>query len=298
MGKRKYWTAEEEKLQAILYVQSSNSVVQACRESGIDPSMYYKWKKAYEEKGEEGLRPKYSKTNPELERLKKENERLKKLLAKKELELEIAREFIKNFKNTEEKVKAIEEFMRKHPTLNVRKICRVLVISRSPYYAYQKPRVSAPHGRSLTKETYNRLSEEKGSDEEVVKEIEEILSGKFVPYRYRKVMAALRRKGYVINHKKVYRLMKESRLLLKEVWKGKESREKRTIPEGAEAPNKKWSIDIKHCKALNRERWYVIAVKDRYTKEVITIAVERKHTYQEVENVMYQAAERNGTLRN
>jgi len=44
MRKRKYWTAEE-KLQAILYVQSSGSVAQACRELEIDPSMYYKWKK-------------------------------------------------------------------------------------------------------------------------------------------------------------------------------------------------------------------------------------------------------------
>jgi len=40
MGK-KYWTAKE-KLQAILYVQSSTSVVQACRELRLDPSMYYK----------------------------------------------------------------------------------------------------------------------------------------------------------------------------------------------------------------------------------------------------------------
>jgi len=94
MRKRKYWTAEE-KLQAILYVQSSGSVAQACRELEIDPSMYYKWKKAYEEKGEEGLKPKYSRRDPELERLRKENERLKKLLAEKTLELELAREFIK-----------------------------------------------------------------------------------------------------------------------------------------------------------------------------------------------------------
>jgi len=191
-------------------------------------------------------------------------------------------------------VKAAEEFMRKYPTLNVKKICGVLVISRSTYYAYQKPRTPASRGRPLTKETYNLLREEKVSEEEVVKEIEEILSGKFVLYGYRKVTAALRRKGYVINHKKVYRLMKESGLLLKEVWKRKESREERTIPEGVEAPNKKWSIDIKHCKALNGEKGYVIAVKDCYTKEVIAVAVERKHTYQEVENVMYRAfAERN-----
>jgi len=94
MRKRKHWTADE-KLQAILYVDSSSSVTQACRELGIDPSMYYKWKKAYEEKGKEGLQPRYSKRDPELERLKRENERLKKLLAEKTLEVELLQEFIK-----------------------------------------------------------------------------------------------------------------------------------------------------------------------------------------------------------
>jgi len=94
MRKRKYWTAEE-KLQAIMYVEAAESVTRACRELGIDPSMYYKWKKAYDEKGEEGLKPKYPKKDPEVERLKKENERLKKLLAEKTLELELAQEYIK-----------------------------------------------------------------------------------------------------------------------------------------------------------------------------------------------------------
>ena len=94
MARRKYWTAEE-KLNAILYVQASDSVTQACRELGIDPSMYYKWKKAYEEKGQQGLLPKHPKKDPEIERLKKENEKLKKLLAEKTLELELAKEFIK-----------------------------------------------------------------------------------------------------------------------------------------------------------------------------------------------------------
>ncbi len=76
MRKRKHWTAEE-KLRAIMYVGSAESVTQACRELGIDPSMYYKWKRAYKEKGEEGLQPKYRKKDPELERLRRENESLK-----------------------------------------------------------------------------------------------------------------------------------------------------------------------------------------------------------------------------
>ncbi len=60
--------------------------------------MYSRWRKTYEEKGEGGLKPKYSTKDLELERLKRKNERLKKLLAEKELEFEIAREFIKTSK--------------------------------------------------------------------------------------------------------------------------------------------------------------------------------------------------------
>jgi len=44
-----------------MYVGSAEPVTQACRKLGIDPSTYYKWKRAYEEKGKEGLYPKYRK---------------------------------------------------------------------------------------------------------------------------------------------------------------------------------------------------------------------------------------------
>ena len=98
MKRRKHWTADE-KLKAILYVDASTSVTQACRELGIDPSMYYKWKRIYREKGKEGLEPKYSKKDPELEKLEKENELLKKLLAEKTLQVELLQEFIKKTHN-------------------------------------------------------------------------------------------------------------------------------------------------------------------------------------------------------
>jgi putative transposase len=100
--RRKHWTAEE-KLKAIQYIDSSNSVTKACRELGIDPSMYYRWKKTYQEKGKEGLEPKYSGKNPELEKLKRENEMLKKLLAEKTLEMELLQEFLKKTTNNRRK---------------------------------------------------------------------------------------------------------------------------------------------------------------------------------------------------
>ncbi len=61
-----------------MYVDSAESVTQACRELGIDLFMYSKWKRACEEKGEEGLQPKYRKKDPKLEKLRRENERPKK----------------------------------------------------------------------------------------------------------------------------------------------------------------------------------------------------------------------------
>lgn len=48
---------------------------------------------------------------------------------------------------------------------------------------------------------------------EVVKDIEKTLSQEFCCYGYRNMTGELKDMGWVINHKKVYRIMKESRLL-------------------------------------------------------------------------------------
>ena len=47
----------------------------------------------------------------------------------------------------------------------------------------------------------------------VVKEIEDTLSQEFCCYGYRNMTGELRERGWIINHKKVYRLMKEHKLL-------------------------------------------------------------------------------------
>jgi transposase InsO family protein len=48
---------------------------------------------------------------------------------------------------------------------------------------------------------------------EVVKDIEKTLTQEFCCYGYRNMAGELKEMGWIINHKKVYRLMKESRLL-------------------------------------------------------------------------------------
>ncbi|MGH7479847.1 MAG: transposase [Candidatus Methylomirabilales bacterium] len=97
---KRRWTAET-KLSLIKEVQTSGSVVETCKKFGVDPSMYYKWKRTYESQGLEGLERKFSKSDPEFRRLQAENEKLKKLLAEKELAISMLQEVVKKTKHNQ-----------------------------------------------------------------------------------------------------------------------------------------------------------------------------------------------------
>jgi len=90
--KRKKWTVEE-KL-AFIQEAEKEGVVVTCRKHGIYASAYYQWKRRYDALGIEGLSSRRSR-DPEFERLMRENQRLKQLLADKELELDIKGSLLK-----------------------------------------------------------------------------------------------------------------------------------------------------------------------------------------------------------
>lgn len=94
MKAKRTWSIEEKV--SILKEIKETRVVEGCRKHGIYATTYYDWKRKYEEKGADGLVPHYGrKQNTEVKRIIKENERLKKLLAEKELELSIQGELLK-----------------------------------------------------------------------------------------------------------------------------------------------------------------------------------------------------------
>jgi len=94
MKTKRTWSIEEKI--SILKDIEKTGVVEGCRKHGIYATTYYDWKKKYEEKGADGLISRSGrKSNYELKKIQKENERLKKLLAEKELELSIKTELLK-----------------------------------------------------------------------------------------------------------------------------------------------------------------------------------------------------------
>jgi putative transposase len=66
-----------------------------CRKHEIAQSLYYRWKHVFEQKGIDGLQGQYYRVDPEVKALQEENEKLKKIIGKQALELEVKNELLK-----------------------------------------------------------------------------------------------------------------------------------------------------------------------------------------------------------
>ncbi|MGI6757330.1 MAG: transposase [Bacteroidaceae bacterium] len=65
------------------------------RKYNISPSLYNRWRKKYLSEGLKGLKDEYKRTDPEVLALQAENERLKRIVARQALELEVKSELLK-----------------------------------------------------------------------------------------------------------------------------------------------------------------------------------------------------------
>ena len=83
MTERRRWKAEE-KLALINEIKKKGQVVETCGKYSVDPSMFYRWKETFDTYGMDGLRSRTRNSDPSIRKLRKENERLKKMLAEKE----------------------------------------------------------------------------------------------------------------------------------------------------------------------------------------------------------------------
>ncbi len=91
---KRTWTVEEK--QSILKEGKEQGVAQTCRKYGIYASLYYNWKEKFDHGGSDALKPQYVKRNEkEMTRLQKENNKLKQILAEKELALQMNAELFK-----------------------------------------------------------------------------------------------------------------------------------------------------------------------------------------------------------
>jgi putative transposase len=148
------------------------------------------------------------------------------------------------------------------------KALSALQLSRHQYYYKAK---STRPGRKPTQTTkrmlHGKLIEQ--DDKEVVRQIEQVRKDPDTNYGYRRMCAALMILGYFINHKKVYRLMKENQMLAKRhKAKGKNFAQYRiVIPQG---PLEVIEMDIKYVWiAGTRSHAYILTILDTFTRFVL-----------------------------
>ena len=124
-------------------------------------------------------------------------------------------------------------------------------------------------------------------DTKVIEQIKGILSQEFCCYGYHNVTDELREMGYIINHKKVYRLMKEQNLLLGKVisTSGKRQFVKHRKIE-ATRPMEYLCLDIKYVWVAGESRnYFLLTVLDVFTRVAIEQIFQKSIRKMDVINI-------------
>jgi len=162
-----------------------------------------------------------------------------------------------------------KEIVNKHISkgMKAEKAAAIAGFSRSGYY--YKPNGKKPGKRPsvYTKKKNGNLVK----NTQVVEEIKKILKPDFIDYGYDKVKAELITQGFIINRKKVYRLMKQHNLLNPVHFRGKISKKyvKYSQPYPA-FPLQFVEIDIKYIYISGENKnAYLITILDVFNREAL-----------------------------
>ena len=82
--KRKRVFSVEQKME-ILRDAEENGMLATCRKYEIAQSLYYRWKNRFDQMGIDGFQGQHYRVDPAIRDLEKENERLKKIIARQAL---------------------------------------------------------------------------------------------------------------------------------------------------------------------------------------------------------------------
>jgi len=148
----------------------------------------------------------------------------------------------------------------------VRLVTKWLGMPQSTYY--YKPH---PGARGKTPSTHTLRKGELVSNEVVVEQIKGLISGPYNAYGYQSVNDDLKALGYLINHKKTYRLMDIHRLLLGKVIRTSGKRnwvQYRKID--ATRPLEYLCLDIKYVWVQGEGRWYyLLSIMDVFSRKIL-----------------------------
>nr|WP_319554438.1 IS3 family transposase [uncultured Vibrio sp.] len=214
-----------------------------CRKHGISDATFYTWRKKYA-----GLDVSEARR---LKALEDENARLKKLLAETLLDAEALKIALsQKLLTVEDKRKAVK-VIQKGTQLSERRACLLVGIQRASL-RYQ------PQANREDDKLQARIKE---------------LALERRRFGYRRIHRLLRREGFDVNHKRVYRLYCELGLTVSKRRRRKSQRVEREPLLLPSVPNHTWSMDFVMDALSNGRRIKCLTIVDDYTKECLDIPV-------------------------
>jgi len=165
----------------------------------------------------------------------------------------------------------------------IKELCKWAAVAKSSFY--YKPQLGQRGARAST---HTPIGDGLVENELVVEQIRAILCLDYCVYGYQIMTRELREMGYVINKKKVYRLMKESHLL----WgKRIQAQGKRTWVRHrrieAQKPMEYLCLDIKYIWVQGENRWYYqLGVMDVYSRRILCWIFQRSIRQTDVVAIM------------
>jgi putative transposase len=135
----------------------------------------------------------------------------------------------------------------------------------------------------------NRYQSRRDPQDELRQRLRE-LAGNRPRYGYRRLTVMLRREGWKVNTKRVYRIYREENLGVRTAKRKKRSAQMRVpLPEPTR-PNQRWSMDFV-SERLADGRWFrILTVIDQYTRECLCAYADRSQTGEKVVTQMKRLA--------
>jgi putative transposase len=112
------------------------------------------------------------------------------------------------------------------------------------------------------------------------------LAASRVRFGYQRLTVMLRREGWAVNAKRIYRLYTAGGLAVRTKVRKKIARRARVPAQRATRPNEKWSMDFIAARLLDRRWFRVLTVVDQFTRESLLLLADSSLTGQKVASAL------------
>jgi putative transposase len=288
----KRWTAKRRVALVLEILRGETTAPEAARRHGLTVAEIEQWKERFLGGAENALR-----SRPLDDEVLKDQEikRLQRKVGELVMDIDILKEASKPNPSMRLSSRRVKNAM---PQASLRRICRVLKVTRSTLYTSENVTQAETSAHSQQEQAADTTASPKPACDEVLIARIKALIEEFPTYGYRRICALLRKRDKLtINRKKVYRLMREQHCLMTQRQTSPKPRVQKKRSRSTHA-NERWAMDITHI-PCGADGWgHLVAVIDCHDREIVGWEFALRGRAQEAERALEMAClARFGTLR-